>query len=249
MSYLFLSLLLLLAVFASSPKVKGKIGEGKVRYFLGKLDPERYVVVHDLLLHARDGRTTQIDHVVIGEAGIFVIETKNYRGWIFGSEHNNKWTQVLNRRKSFFQNPLHQNYGHIKAIEQIIGSSSIQPAYYSIIAFDPKATIKKMEVTSPHAIVTYSNQVVKEIERQEGGNLTAFQIKGITQLLQKRNIVEKGAGKEHIKRVRSDQQEKKMKVKAGICPKCGNPLVTRIRKDGKGSFKGCSSFPQCRFIA
>ncbi|TMU84287.1 NERD domain-containing protein [Bacillus sp. BHET2] len=248
MSYFFLFLIVLLAFFASTPLIKGKIGEGKVRYHLGKLNPEHYVVLHDLLIPAQDGKTTQIDHVVLSKAGIFVIETKNYQGWIYGSENSKKWTQVIYKRKQSFQNPFHQNYGHIKAIERIIGDH-IQPPYFSVIAFDPKSTIKKMEISSHRSFVIYSNQLVKLIENHDEIALNPFQIKGISHRLQLKNIGEKGAAKAHVKQVRADQQDKKMKVNAGVCPKCGNPLVLRTRKNGKGSFKGCSSFPKCRFIA
>lgn len=248
MSYLILLLMLLLAILASSPTVKGKIGEGKVKYYLGKLDPDRYVVLHDILIPSQNGKTTQVDHIVLSKAGIFVIETKNYQGWIYGSERSKKWTQVIYKRKQTFHNPLHQNYGHIKAIETIIGER-MKPPVYSIIAFDPKSTIKKMDVTSPHSFVIYSNQLVKLIEKHDGVVLNSLQIKGISELLQRGNIAEKGAGKIHKKQVRADQQERQMKVNSGICPKCENPLVTRNRKGGKGSFKGCSRFPKCRFIA
>jgi Nuclease-related domain/Topoisomerase DNA binding C4 zinc finger len=248
LSYLILLLMLLVAILASSPTVKGKIGEGKVKYYLWKLDPHRYVVLHDILIPSQNGKTTQIDHIVLSKAGIFVIETKNYQGWIYGSERSKKWTQVIYKRKQTFHNPLHQNYGHIKAIEKIIGER-IKPPFYSIIAFDPKSTIKRMDVTSPHSFVIYSNQLVKLIENHDETGLNSLQIKGISELLQTRNIAEKGAGKTHKKQVRADQQERRMKVNSGVCPKCGNPLVTRNRKDGKGSFKGCSRFPKCRFIA
>ncbi|MGM0841747.1 MAG: NERD domain-containing protein [Bacillota bacterium] len=248
MSYLFLFSILLLAILVSSPAVKGKIGEGKVKYYLGKLNPDQYVVLHDVLIPSKNGKTTQIDHVVLSQAGIFVIETKNYQGWIYGSEKSKTWTQVIYKRKQSFQNPLHQNYGHIKAIEQIFGDQ-IKPPFYSIIAFDPKSTIKKMDVNSPRSFVIYSNQLVKLIEKHDETALNRLQIKGISQRMQASNIVGNGSSKAHIKQVRTDQKEKWMKVNAGVCPKCGNQLVTRHRKNGKGSFKGCSGFPKCRFIA
>ncbi|MCA1061396.1 NERD domain-containing protein [Rossellomorea aquimaris] len=247
MSYLLL-LFIVMVILASSPSFKGKIGERKVKYYLSKLNPDRYVVLHDVLLPSQNGKTTQIDHVVLSGAGIFVIETKNYQGWIYGSERSKKWTQVIYKRKQSFHNPLHQNYGHIKAIENLIGSQ-IQPPYYSVIAFDPRSTIKKMDITSRRSFVIHSNQLVELIKKHDESVLSRFQIKGISERLKLRNIVENKAVKAHIKQVRADQQEKKMRVNSGVCPKCGNSLVTRNRKDGTGSFKGCSSFPKCRFIA
>ncbi|PFC06082.1 nuclease-related domain-containing protein, partial [Bacillus cereus] len=68
----------------------------------------------------RYGDTTQIDHIVIAETGVFVVETKNYEGWIYGNEKAARWTQGIFRKKSSFQNTFRQNYKHIKAIEWVM---------------------------------------------------------------------------------------------------------------------------------
>ena len=65
------------------------------------------------------GETTQIDHLLIAETGIFVLETKHYKGWIFGSPNGAQWTQVIYKHKSRFQNPIRQNYGHLKAVQSL----------------------------------------------------------------------------------------------------------------------------------
>ena len=64
--------------------------------------------------------TTQIDHVLVSRYGIFVIETKHYSGWIFGDQKSKRWTQVIYNQKSRFQNPLHQNYKHLKAVQAVL---------------------------------------------------------------------------------------------------------------------------------
>lgn len=98
-----------------SPKVKGWMGERSVRKALDRLEPANYRAFHDLYLPRPDGNgTTQVDHAVVSRFGVFVIETKNYEGWIFGSERQRQWTQQIYRRKNRFQNPLHQNLLHCK---------------------------------------------------------------------------------------------------------------------------------------
>ena len=118
-------LLCIAAVFKilSSPKFKGWLGEMMViRGGLRKLDPTLYQNFHDLYLPHPDGLgTTQIDHVVVSPFGIFVIETKNYKGWIFGSEARPKWSQQIYHRKSTFQNPLRQNLLHVRALMNFLG--------------------------------------------------------------------------------------------------------------------------------
>ena len=52
--------------------------------------------------------------------GVFVIETKHYSGWLFGDAKSKQWTQVIYGAKHRFQNPLHQNYKHIKAVQELL---------------------------------------------------------------------------------------------------------------------------------
>ncbi len=116
----FLGIFVLIKIL-TSPTYKGWFGEKMVLRGLRKLDPAQYRVFHDLYLpHPSEEGTTQIDHVIVSSFGIFVIETKNYRGWIFGSEKQPQWTQQIYRRKHKFQNPLHQNKLHVKALMQFL---------------------------------------------------------------------------------------------------------------------------------
>jgi SH3-like domain-containing protein len=100
---------------------KGRKGEKRVHQLLYYLTKEHseYLVIHDVELPVTDG-ITQIDHIVISQYGIFVIETKNYKGWIFGDEYQKRWQKTLYGAKYEFQNPLHQNYKHIKAVESLL---------------------------------------------------------------------------------------------------------------------------------
>lgn len=86
---LIVSLLVLAIIWRRS---KGKRGEKHVAAFLSFLPKKEYKVINDLLLQT-GGHSTQIDHVVISVYGIFVIETKYYKGWIYGGENSEYWTQ------------------------------------------------------------------------------------------------------------------------------------------------------------
>jgi restriction system protein len=113
--------LMLLIGLLKSPWAKGHIGELLVRLFAHwQLDKQTYRRLHNVTLNTPDG-TTQIDHVFLSPYGIFVLETKNMSGWIFGSEKQAQWTQKLYKRTYKFQNPLRQNYKHLKALEATLG--------------------------------------------------------------------------------------------------------------------------------
>lgn len=83
---------------------------------------------------------TQIEHVIVSQYGIFVIETKYMKGWIFGGEQQKDWTQTFPGGKFKFQNPLHQNYKHIKALAHMLGLS--EHNFHSVIVFTGESTFK-----------------------------------------------------------------------------------------------------------
>jgi hypothetical protein len=78
-----------------------------------------YHLLNHVTLRLEDG-TTQIDHVLVSRFGIFVIETKGYKGWILAGPRDRYWTQVLYRAKFRFQNPLRQNHRHVRAIQELL---------------------------------------------------------------------------------------------------------------------------------
>ena len=136
---------LLFAVFAalevSRPKIKGWFGEKTLDALLKvKLDKDKYTVLHDVTLPTTDGATTQIDHIVVSQWGIFVIETKTYSGWIFGDAKSAQWTVTHFKRKDKFQNPLRQNYRHIATLSECLG---IPKEYFkTVVAFSGEAEFK-----------------------------------------------------------------------------------------------------------
>jgi len=114
---------LLLIGLLKSPWGKGQIGELLVRLFAHwQLDKQTYRRLHNVTLNTPDG-TTQIDHVFLSPYGLFVLETKNMSGWIFGSERQAQWTQKLYKHTFKFQNPLRQNYKHLKALEAFLNTN------------------------------------------------------------------------------------------------------------------------------
>jgi Nuclease-related domain len=128
---------------AFKPFIKGKVGELAVAVHV-KLylkDPQ-YILLNDCTLPDEQVGTTQIDHILLSPYGIFIIETKNYTGWIFGSERQKMWTQKIFKHSYKFQNPLHQNYKHQKVLEQVL-ADIIAPEYlHSIVVFMPDCEFK-----------------------------------------------------------------------------------------------------------
>ncbi len=131
------------------PGVKGWIGERLVnlqcRLFLPRSD---YAMVPNVTIPDGLGGTTQIDHVVVSRYGLFVVETKNMKGWIFGGEHDAQWTQKIHGGHSQkFQNPLRQNFKHTVSLAQILDLP--RDKVFSCIAFVGEATLKTRDKLPP----------------------------------------------------------------------------------------------------
>ena len=119
------------------PIWKGKISESLVNHKLESLT-EEYVVMNNVLLKS-NGYSTQIDHLVVSPYGVFVIETKGYKGWIMGHENSEYWTQVVFRSKHKFYSPIRQNEGHIRFIRRLLKNDSIK--FIPIVVFNNDATL------------------------------------------------------------------------------------------------------------
>lgn len=95
-------------------------GEALVsRVVLKNFGPPDYHLINHFTVQMKDG-TTQVDHILVSRFGVFVIETKDYKGWIFGGAKQRSWTQVLFRAKFRFQNPIHQNMRHVRAVQGLL---------------------------------------------------------------------------------------------------------------------------------
>lgn len=120
---------------------RGLLGELQVRLLLKLMLPSsKYLVLNNVILPSGHG-STEIDHIIFSRHGIFVIETKNRGGWIYGSQYDKQWTQTFNRFSKYkFQNPLRQNYKHTKTITEIL--SIPEKHVHSIVAFGWRAKFK-----------------------------------------------------------------------------------------------------------
>jgi len=124
---------LIIRKYLRSPKFKGKFGEQAANLGLKlKLDSNIYKIIKDITINDSKG-STQIDLLVLSQYGIFVIEVKNFNGWIFGSEKDKYWTQILYQKKNKFYNPLRQNYRHVKALAELLKID--ENAIHSIVFF------------------------------------------------------------------------------------------------------------------
>ena len=133
MHFIWVIPLVFLIAYIGSPRFRGTIGQSRVRRLLSAmLQKNQYTVLNDVTIPSAGG-TVQIDHLVISQFRIFVIETVFRRGLISGAEFQDRWKQHRRGRFTRFDNPVHQNFLRIQALERVLQLP--QSRFYSIVVF------------------------------------------------------------------------------------------------------------------
>ena len=91
--------------------IKGSQGEYDTIKMIQKIIPNARII-KNAYIPCENGYT-EIDIIVIAIQAIYVIENKNYSGWIFGNENDQYWTETFPNKKCRFYNPIKQNTTHI----------------------------------------------------------------------------------------------------------------------------------------
>lgn len=262
--------LLLIVTLIKTPWFKGMIGEAfinlGIRLFL---DKREYHLLKNVTLPTPQG-TTQIDHVIVSRFGLFVIETKNIKGWIFGNPAHKSWTQQLYRRRHTFQNPLRQNYLHLMTLKSLLGLADHQ--LHSIIYFIGDCTFK-----TPMPDNVMNRGLIRYIKGKTTPVLTPAEVTRVIDTIQRGRLAANWqTHKQHVAQLKarhSEVPQPPLSVAAipvvnqvvnaaptitesltkpnPLCPRCGNQMVLRTAKrgDNKGNqFWGCSGYSACRGI-
>ena len=221
---------------------RGKLGEDAFLLTTKLYLPDFYQVLNNVTLSLEGGGTTQIDHIIISRCGVFVIETKARSGWIFGTETQKQWTQKLHNKSYKFQNPLFQNYMHIKAIETLISV----PAHtmQSVIVFFGDCELK----TELPPNVTRRNEYADYIKSFEKVIYSHEEVEWMVSTIETERLPPTQWTDEfHLHNLNKRFDPASIKS----CPRCGSSMVIRKAKRGlhKGNeFWGCTTYPRCKAI-
>ncbi len=213
--------------------LKGWFGEKLTTFGMWlRLDENIYRRIDDIILPSKNG-TTQLDHVLVSTFGIFVIETKNMQGWIFGDEKDSTWCQSIYGHKNRFQNPLRQNYRHIECLAEFLKLE--RQFFHSVVFF-----IGECEFKTPLP----TNVLCSGL----GSYITSFN----TALLPHERVMEIEGKLRELKATsgltKSDHLASlsQRHASSDVCPKCGGRMVARKAKNSGKQFLGCANFPKCR---
>lgn len=245
---------------------KGRLGEFYTYKYLKSLSGyKRYLF--NVYIPKNNKETTELDVVLLHESGIYVFESKNYSGWIFGTETQQYWTQTLptgrgRSQKNQFYNPVWQNKGHLKWLQTFLADQTLP--FYSYIVFSDRCTLKNITLTSgKHYVVNRYNlfSAVQQNIAKAGIQLSPGKIDEIFEKLYPLTQIGEAEKIIHVRNIQQRTQDnfsQNLSAAAAtpnaektLCPRCGGRLVMRSASKGKYQgkrFLGCSNYPKCRYI-
>lgn len=225
-------------------KGSGHMGEYLTEYALahGALPGRKRTWTNVLV--PKDGAVVdeaELDVLMLHERGVFVFESKNYSGWIFGSEDQRTWTQSLNRStKNRFYNPIMQNAAHVRALSQRLVVPEEQ--FMSYIVFSNRCELKKVPREGAGWRLCHRDDLLRLVRSDLTGRDLVFnglQFSTLESRIDELSRMSTDEAREsHVRDVTAARE-------GFVCPRCGGDLVER---DGRyGKFLGCSNYPKCRF--
>lgn len=183
---------------------RGMMGEKTVGKTLKSLSQEKYRVFNNILLKTNSG-TTQIDHLVISQYGIFVIETKNYKGVINAKNNSKDWYQCINNTKEMqIDNPVTQNLRHIKHLMKSFEIED-QDLFKSIIAFNRSANVV---AKSDYSDICYYDELINNIEKYYVKIITEKDVEKYCDFVKQNNIMNTQNMKKHTEYVKGVKLKK-----------------------------------------
>lgn len=217
--------------------IKGWTGELRTKLAQKLFLDKQYHIFNNIIIQSKSG-STQVDHVIVSKYGVFVVETKNKEGWIFGDPMQDQWTQIIFNKKYRFQNPLRQNYAHTKSLENYL---KIDPGkIHSLIIFWGSCEFK-----TPMPDNVLNNSYTPYIKSKKQCLLTEDEVELICSELKKvKDSMGFISDWHHVRDVKRRYES------TTVCPKCGGNLLERTSHTGKRAgqqFIGCENYPRCHY--
>ncbi len=241
---------------------KGTRGEYHMYLWAKFMENDGARFLFNCYLPKDNDETTEIDMIMIHTSGIYVFESKNYSGWIFGNEYDKEWTQTLPGRKGVskehFLNPIMQNKNHIDCLEKCISENI---PIYSMVVFSDKCDFKQVKVLSSNTYVVKQSWLrgyLSSNVASVGYVLSPELIESIYTKLFPYTQVSDYEKAKHVYDIKFKQYVNEVNNTPKIgsdgilyCPWCNGKLILRTTQRGPyagSQFYGCSNFPKCKYI-
>ncbi len=216
---------------------KGQYGEFLIEYALGKNNISGYrKILRNVYIPYKE-HTAEIDVLMIHEKGIFVFESKNFNGSIFGGIDQLKWTQRLSYRiTNQFYNPVKQNFNHCKALGKFLKID--HKNIFSYIVFSDKCVFNNIPENTCEYTIVHRHQLLRFLRKDLNTKTVVLSVQQVDSSFDKLNNECNTNNAKHIEYIIN-------KTEGRICPYCDSQLVQRTGR--YGPFLGCYKYPKCKF--
>ena len=218
-------------------RIRGWLGEKKATFYIWLfLSSKVYRRFHGIIIPSENG-TTQIDHLLVSPYGLFIVETKNKKGWIFGGGRQRKWTQSIYGNNYTFQNPVKQTFRQKKILSEFLDLD--ETPIHTVIYFVGDC---KFKTDLPANVIR--KRLGKYVKSFKDQVLSPEEVHRVVEALEQHMDESSLTTRDHIQSLRKRHRS------TTVCPRCGSQLVERTAKKGPSAgatFLGCENFPKCRF--
>lgn len=227
-------------------EITGGFGEWMAKVFSKTMIDA--LVLHDVLIDGADGYTSQIDLILIGSKGLYVIEVKSFsNAKIYGDAKKSKWYYYSHGKKYEIYSPIKQNKKHIEYLKEFLKDFGEVPCFsiITMICEDFKISGEKGENTIVCNSLPAMERGIYKIAENNPVVFDEAKKKEIFDYIESRQHLGKEARTEHKQNVIAYKESLEEMKKQKVCPYCKSELVLRNGKNGK--FYGCKGYPKCRY--
>ena len=243
-------------VWEPSPGQKGALGENEIYHAILK-EIKRGIYgycLHNLYLPKKDGSTSEVDILFISVKGLFLIESKNYVGWIFGDDRRKEWTVSLYGGKTWFggrtskkfkfYNPVWQNKTHEKVLRQLIGRDV---PIFPLVVFSDRGDLMNLRYDASSVQIIHTSQLRSFFSYMRAEYPDALTEHEVCKLYEQLLPYTQAGEKERQAHIAQIYEQRFNPQK---CPWCGGSLTIRTAKKGLHpgqQFYGCVNYPRCTY--
>ncbi|PAE23867.1 nuclease-related domain-containing protein [Bacillus sp. 7894-2] len=220
----------------------GELGEYKIDIQLHQL-PKDFKHLSDLLVENPKAKTgySQLDHIVITPFGVFVIETKNYQGTIYGGKDRKTWSV---NGKFKMMNPFIQNYGHIQALKNFL-DQKYHHLFISMVSFTKRCTFKiddlELRKIASNDLIVYDVELFDYIHRKvsvlklqhKEPLLNDSEVLMIYDAIYAANIIDPSIREKHVQTLKESKSNKKETVtkenQSEKCCVCNKTVSDKVK--------------------
>ena len=231
-------------------EISGGFGEWLVKTYSKTLPGA--LVLHDVLIDGADGYTSQIDLVLVGNRGVYVVEVKSFPdAKIYGNAQKSKWYYYSHGKKYEIYSPLRQNKKHVEYLKTFLSDFGDVPVFsiVTMICDDFKISGELSKEAGINTAICSSlptmEKAIYKIAENKPEVLDDAKKQEIYDYIKTKQYIGKDARKEHKEKVIAYKESLEEMKKQKICPYCKSKLVLRDGKNGK--FYGCKNYPKCRY--